>query len=306
MYAKVNGVEIFYDIDGKQIVWDEEKQCMKEKPVCFVLHGGPGADHYVYGEFFHWLTEYMQLVFIDYRGNGRSSRCDIDTYTIEQNVEDIEALRQYLGLDKIVVMGQSFGGIMTQAYAIAHPDKCLAIIPMCTSPSGELFARASQQLVERATPEMLEYFQNVVMTGLIKDNEEWRRYFHTFAGLYSLYGKETYCKEIDRCVLSVDAFKNKSVQEFDFRPDLHKITCPTLVIGGEEDWICPISEFYEIVDRIPGAKSIAIKDSSHEIFLDQPDQTREVLDKFVKEVIVPMTTYIASPMTQNYKHRDEQ
>lgn len=301
MYAELNGTTIFFDIDGKQIVWDEAKQCMKEKPVCFVLHGGPGVDHYIYGEFFHWLTEYMQLIFIDYRGNGRSGRDpDISKYTIKQNVEDLEALRQYLGLDKIVVMGQSYGGIMSQAYTTTYPEHVCATILMSTAPTGETFVRATEQLDTRGTTEMKDYFVNVMLAGKLKTPEDFRQYLITFAPLYTLYGKEQYSDEVGRCVLNHEPLASPELYAFDFLPDLHKIDSPVLLIGGEEDWVCTIDQTYKIKERIKDCTTVVIKDSSHEIFLDQTQQTIDALDKFVKERIVPLTRYIPAPMTLHY------
>jgi len=302
MFASVNGTKIFYDVDGKQIVWDEERKCMKEKPVCFVLHGGPGGDHYIYGEFFHWLTDYMQLIFVDYRGNGRSGRDnDIKKYTIKQNVEDLEALRKALGLDKIVVMGQSYGGIMSQAYATTYPENVSAVILMSTAPTGETFAKASEQLDTRGTPEMKDYFVNVLMAGKMKTPEDFRQYLITFAPLYTLYGKESYAEEVGRCILNHEPLASPELYAFNFLPDLHKIDCPVLLIGGEEDWICTIDQTYQIRERIRDCTTIVIKDSSHEIFLDQPEKTAEVLDRFVREKILPLTRYIEAPMTLHYK-----
>ena len=63
-------------------------------------------------------AEIMQLVYIDDRSCGRSERVDINTSSIKQNVDDIEALREYLGLDKIFILGQSYGGFKAQKYII--------------------------------------------------------------------------------------------------------------------------------------------------------------------------------------------
>lgn len=307
MYAFVNGTKIFYDVDGKQVVWDEEKKCMKEKPVCFILHGRPGGDHYIYGELFHWLSEYMQLIFVDYRGNGRSGRDgDASKYTIKQNVEDLEALRKSLGLDKIVVMGQSYGGIMSQAYATTYPDSVCALILMSAVPTGETFAKASEQLNIRGTPEMKDFFVNVLMAGKIKTPEDARQYLITFAPLYTLYGKERYAEEVDRCILNHELLASPELYSFNFLPVLHKINCPVLLIGGEEDWICTIDQTYQIRERIKDCTTVVIKNSGHEIFLDQPQQTIDVLDRFVREKILPLTHYIKAPMTLHYQSETNQ
>ena len=68
MYAKINGVDLFFDIAGKQYVPDGS--LMKKKPVCLVLHGGPGCSHYHFLPAFLALADTMQLVFIDHRCSG--------------------------------------------------------------------------------------------------------------------------------------------------------------------------------------------------------------------------------------------
>ena len=98
MKAKINGTEIFFDVEGLQYVPDGP--VMKERPVCFLIHGGPGIDHATYIPDASRYSNFMQLVYIDNRGSGRSGRPDISTCTLEQNIDDLEALRQYLGLEK--------------------------------------------------------------------------------------------------------------------------------------------------------------------------------------------------------------
>ena len=118
MYAKVNGTRIFFDVAGKQFVPDGP--VMREKPVCLVLHGGPGSDHSHFLPGILPLAEHMQLIFLDHRNSGRSEWGPIETSSMKQNSEDAEAVRQYLGLDKIYVLGQSYGGMVAQQYALDH------------------------------------------------------------------------------------------------------------------------------------------------------------------------------------------
>ena len=98
MFARVNGCRIFFDVEGLQYVPDGP--VMREKPVCLVLHGGPGADHTHFMPDLSPLSEVCQLIYIDDRNTGRSERTDVHTSSIRQNVEDIEALREYLGLQE--------------------------------------------------------------------------------------------------------------------------------------------------------------------------------------------------------------
>ncbi len=62
------------------------------------------------------------------------------------------------------------------------------------------------------------------------------------------------------------------MRTFDFLDDLHRITCPTLVLGGRHDWICPVAHSVEIADRIPRAQLKIFENSSHSIASDEPDE----------------------------------
>ena len=157
LYAAINGTRIFFDIDGKEwIPAEDDDLVMRQKPVCFVLHGGPGSDHSSYLPALDPLTRFMQLVYVDYRGNGRSGFPDERTWTIAQNVEDIEALRRYLGFEKIVIFGQSYGGIVAQAYGIRYAEHLAALILVTTAASHAAFDRAREELKRRGNADQIE------------------------------------------------------------------------------------------------------------------------------------------------------
>jgi proline iminopeptidase len=86
-----------------------------------IVHGGPGASHDYFLPYLLPLMRTSRLVFIDERGSGKSSKLeDARQYTIANMVEDIEAVRQALGLGKISLLGHSLGGALVQAYAFKY------------------------------------------------------------------------------------------------------------------------------------------------------------------------------------------
>src|SRR5882757_2747682 len=107
MLARIRDTEIYFDIDGASLVVDGSR--MRERLTAFLVHGGPGIDHTAGKARNSRLTERMQLVYFDHRGHGRSARGDSNKYTLDENVEDMEALRRYLGLGPIVSIGTSYG-----------------------------------------------------------------------------------------------------------------------------------------------------------------------------------------------------
>ena len=70
MHVSVNGVRLFFDVEGTKLVPDGP--VMREKPVLLMLHGGPGADHSIYRPAYSALADIAQIVYLDHRGNGRS------------------------------------------------------------------------------------------------------------------------------------------------------------------------------------------------------------------------------------------
>src|SRR5438105_897593 len=86
-----------------------------------VVHGGPGASHDYFLPYLLPLARHNRLIFIDERGSGKSEKLDdVSQYTVENMVEDCEAVRQALGLGKISLLGHSYGGVVAQAYALKY------------------------------------------------------------------------------------------------------------------------------------------------------------------------------------------
>src|SRR5207248_9271341 len=81
-----------------------------------VVHGGPGASHDYFLPYLLPLARHNRVMFIDERGPGNSEKLeDISQYTVENMVEDVEGVRQALGLGKMSLLGHSYGGVLAQA-----------------------------------------------------------------------------------------------------------------------------------------------------------------------------------------------
>src|ERR1700716_3472777 len=151
MRAKLRGTEIYFDVEGMALVPDGD--IMRERPVAFLIHGGPGGDHTGFKPVFTPLSARMQLVYFDHRGQGRSAKGDPVTYTLDENVDDMEALRLHLGLGPIVSIGTSYGGMVAMAHAARYPKSVSHLVLIVTaSPSG-FIQRARQIVAERGTDE---------------------------------------------------------------------------------------------------------------------------------------------------------
>jgi proline iminopeptidase len=279
MKAKIRGTEIFFDIEGASIV--VEDNLIREKPVAFLLHGGPGGDHTSYKPLFSQLADRFQLVYIDHRGQGRSARGDSSNYTLYNNIEDIEALRKYLGLEQIIVIGGSYGGMVALSYAARYPDAVSHLIAYATVASYEFLAKAKQTLQKIGTPAQIEIAQKL-WDGNFRSNDELKTYFELLNPLYSYSTKSVVPKP--NGILAYEA-TNKAfggfLRSYDIRSELAKIVAPTLVLAGRHDWICAPEFGEEIARLIPHAQLQIFEESGHLLRVDEPERLIESIAQFV-------------------------
>jgi proline iminopeptidase len=282
MRARIRDTEIFFDVEGAALVPDGPR--MAERPVAFLLHGGPGGDHSGFKPGWSPLAERMQVIYVDHRGQGRSARGPKETYTLDNNVEDLEALRQYLGLNKVVVIGVSYGGMVALAYASRYPESVSHLIAIVTSPSHRFLERAQEILAERGTDEQ-RAMGDILWAGAFEDEEQLKQYYAVMGPLYSLkHDPEKSAESRARGIRSVDAINQGFggfLRTYDVTGDLHKVTAPTLVVGGRHDWICPPELSEEIARLIPHADLRIFENSSHSVAADEHDALMDVIKGFV-------------------------
>jgi proline iminopeptidase len=282
MRAKFRDTEIYFDVEGSSLVPDAAR--MVERPVMFALHGGPGGDHTNFKPALSPLANKVQIVYIDHRGQGRSARGPKETYTMDNNVEDVESLRQHLGLEKIVLFGSSYGGMVALSYATRYPDNVSHLIAGWTAPSHRFLERAKEIIAERGTPEQKTVTEKL-WSGSFETEEELKQFYEVMGPLYSKkYDPEKNKERWGRATLSVDAINygfSTFLRTYDVTDDLYKISCPTLVIAGRHDWICP-PEFSELIaSKIPKADLRIFEYSAHSILGDEPESFYDAVRGFL-------------------------
>ena len=286
MRASIRGTSIYFDIEGAGLVPDGP--AMRERPVAMVIHGGPGGDHSGFKPAMTPLSEAMQLVYFDHRGQGRSARGNPALYTLYQNVEDMEALRQYLGLGPIVSIGTSYGGMVAMAHAARYPASVSHLVLIVTAAHSGFIERARQIVAERGTPEQ-QALCDTLWAGKFKTPEELQHYYDVMGPLYSRSYDAANAGAIrGRATLSPEPLNrafgpNGFLRRYDLRPELGRITAPTLVLGGRHDWICAPEFSEEIHTLIPGSRLCIFENSAHSIRVDEPEALIAAIRKFVAD-----------------------
>jgi proline iminopeptidase len=285
MFVDLGGQRIFFDVVGAKLEADGPR--MREKPTLIVLHGGPGFDHSGLRGDFDGFADIAQVVYLDHRGNGRSVPSDPKTWTLAQWGDDIRAFCDALGIEKPIVFGQSFGGMVAQSYATRHPEHPRALV--LSSTAARMDFDASLALFQaKGGAEAHEAAVRMWNTG---NDEEFDTYMRVCMPLYNTTERAGGENARQRAVMRREVFRHFSLpgcemRSMDFRPVLNKILCPTLILAGAEDPITPPHLAQEILTSIKAGRATlrVFDDCGHGAFRDRPETVLVTIREFVARV----------------------
>jgi len=252
-------------------------------PPAVVLHGGPGADHGYLLPGFDALAVGRQLVYYDQRGGGRSPVARDVPVGWREQVADLDALRQAWGLERLPLLGYSWGGLLAQLYATEHPGRVERLALVCPAPSW----RAARDEFERRfteltlAPELVAERLALRESGLRdRDPRAYERrlfelavvpYFHDPAKAREL----TAFRVVERTQQEVW----RSLGDYDLRPSLRRLRVPAFVLHGEDDPI-PIEASRETA-ALMGAEFHTLDRCGHCPHVERLEDFRRLLDAFL-------------------------
>ncbi len=284
MLAAIRGTTIYFDIEGAGLVPDGAH--MREKPAAFLIHGGPGGDHTGFKPAFTPLSNRMQLVYFDHRGQGRSGQGDPELYNLDENVEDMEALREHLGLGPIVSIGTSYGGMVAMAHAARYPDSVSHLVLIVTASHGGFIAKAQAWVAKHGNAAQKRVCKRL-WAGEFENEAQLREYYDAMGPAYSRKFDPTAAAAtrgrgtVSPVPLNLAFGPGGFLRGFDLRPELKRITAPTLILAGRHAWICPPEFSEEIARLIPGSDLRIFEESSHSIRADEPEAMRDAIAGFL-------------------------
>lgn len=286
MHVLVNGVRLFFDVEGASL--DADGPTMRQKPTVVLLHGGPGFDHTSYKPAYAALADVAQLVYLDHRGNGRSEDGPRESWTLAQWGDDVRAFCDTLGIVKPIVLGVSFGGFVAMSYATRHPGHPAKLVLISTEAKGSSHLDRRVQLFEQfGGPEVGALARRRFLeTGGHTDQasvEAWQR---LAMPLYTRKGRDPdmMARALRRPeVLQWFTRPDGEVTRFDFLPALGGIACPTLVMGGEDDPMVPIESQADIAAAVPShlVRFERFPGCGHGVIADAPERGLQMIRDFI-------------------------
>jgi len=253
-----------------------------------LMHGGPGADHWTLLPF-RQLADQFTLIFYDHRCNGRSQGAPVSSMTFENLTADADALRRRLGYERWAVLGHSFGGHVALEYALRYPGSLSHLVLVDTggdsrwsrSNAAEVLARRgySPEKVElvrrwfrgefppRQMPLILmrigsAYYSRPSLSLVTRDliRGEWRSKMRPEAMIFA--GRHL-------------------LKDWTVMDRLGKITAPTLIVAGQDDFIFPPEHQRELAAAIPRACLQLIERAGHNPHAEQPAEVMRAIRDFI-------------------------
>jgi len=289
-FVKANGVMIYYEAFGRG------------EPL-LIVHGGPGASHDYFLPYLLPLARNNRLIFIDERGSGRSQKIEkTSDYSVENMVEDVEAVRRELGLGKISLLGHSYGGVLAQAYALKYQENLTHLILCSTFHSTREMNEVFKRILEKMTPELRTRIEKMEKAGLFGHGKDFEKNRYTseymtaswgegyFPYLYQNHPDPNY-DPIANGNTAWDLYREMwgsdgefiidgNLKSVEYADRLSSIKVPTLITAGDNDE-CDPSLSREMNGMIPGSKLVIFPKSGHMTFVDQPTLFISTIDEFL-------------------------
>ncbi len=289
-FVDANGVMIYYLSTGRG------------QPL-IILHGGPGASHDYFLPYLLPLIRHYRVIFIDERGSGRSQKLENPSgYTIENMVEDVEAVRQTLGLGKISLLGHSYGGALAQAYALKYQRNVSHLILASTWSSTVAMNQVFVRMKQNMTPELRDRIDKLEAEGLFGHGKDYEKNRYTSDYMIAAWGEGYFpyvyhnrpdpnYDPIEQGKTSWDLYRQMwgehgefvidgNLKSVEYTDRLAAIKIPTLIVVGDHDE-CDPSLSKTMHQKIAGSKLVVLPSSGHMTFVDQPRMFIEAVDKFL-------------------------
>jgi proline iminopeptidase len=254
-----------------------------EGPVTVVLHGGPGAHHDYLLPGFDTLATGRTLVYYDQRGGGRSPVDRSVPVGWREQVADLEGLRELWGKTRLTLVGYSWGGLLAMLYAIEYPGRVERLALVSPAPATRAAREEfEQRFQERNLAPALQEQRNTLRRSSLRadDPEAYQQkifelsvvpYFHDpskVAGLTPF-----------RVTARTQQEVWSSLGDYDLLPSLQELSCPAVVLHGDDDPI-PVSSARSTAAALDASCHV-LPNCGHVPYVEALDEFARVLNTFL-------------------------
>lgn len=261
-----------------------------------LLHGGPGAAHNYLENLSELANNGRRVIMYDQLGCGLSDHPHKpEMWSPDLFVEEINAVRQALGLDRMHLFGNSWGGMLAMQYALTQPSGLMSLI----NNSGPADVPRWVEEVNRLRAALPENVQATLMqheTAGTTSSQEYQTAMMVFYKRHVLKMDE-YPDFVQASFDQIDAdpevyhtmngpsefYVIGSLKEWSILDRLGEIRVPTLILSGEDDEVTPAT-MQLVADAIPNSEWVLFKGASHMANVEQPTLFMATINDFLDKV----------------------
>ncbi len=277
MDVTINGCRLNVEVLGPE-----------DGPVLIAHHGGGGIGSL--GEpkaTFGPLADRFRVVVFDARGCGLSE--GIPPYSHEQWAADVDGLRQWIGAEKVVVAGGSYGGFISLEYAVRYPEHVSAILLRDTSADGSNLELAFENARNQDRVEIDWERFNRYWHGEVHDDADLKQLWSELIPLYDYeYDPVKSNAAVEAGIYRHEAHNwcfQHNWGAYDLKADLPSVTAPTLVTVGRRDWVTPVSSSETIASLMPNAQLVVFERSGHSPQVEERELFQQTIRDFVDRAV---------------------
>jgi proline iminopeptidase len=283
----------------------------RDAPLILVLHGGPGGNHRAMRKL-EPLSKRYRLVLYDQRGSGRSARFEVSParptsfakLTLDQHVEDIEALRRKLGREQLTLLGHSWGGALAVFYAARYPQRVAKLIVYSGGPETAALSkrkRAAHQAKLNEAERAAFAKGRGALIAAVKSGAPQKTLDELFVATSKPLFAALNCRrpaggapeEVGRGGFWINQITGRYVRSFRYealRAGLARLRAPSLLIWGNCE-PSPRERLTNLLPLISDASFVTFDRSGHNAIEEQPKLFFETLRSFLAGRSLPLKAY---------------
>jgi proline iminopeptidase len=281
--VSLNGIDLHFKVSGNG-------------PVLFLIPPGWGVGSSYLQRGFTFLQDRFRLVFVDMRGSGLSSRPDDAAKMSSHDMaDDIEALREHLGLPSIRILGHSNSGAIAVSYAERYRDRVEKMVlidsqvlgfPAANDTQAFLQARAGHPEYKTAIQTALRGFSGQI--DFAASDESLTAFVGQILPLYLQHPEKnlSFAQQQLSGQIASYAFRAQNAADrvagVDQTVLLDQIRASVLIISGRHDWICPLAVAERLHAGIPNSRLLVFEESGHMPWLEEPARFAAEVTQFLE------------------------
>lgn len=263
--------------DGVSLVAEQQG----EGPPFLMVHGFTGAKE-DFADHARCFARHSTVITYDLRGHGESDHPgDLASYSFDLLTADALAVADAHAADRLVLLGHSMGGMVARRIVLEHPERVAGLVLMDTAPGkpGGIDADMAEVAAQLALEDGMAELRILLDAANPLGSEADQRVRAERPG-YAEFGARKWAA-VEPAAYA--ALLREIVHQRDQLDEMRRITCPTLVIVGEQDEPF-LEDARAMVEAIDGSTLLVVPEAGHSPQFENPDVWYPAVDAFVREV----------------------